>query len=434
MSEVVVEPLQFTLIVQPQPFVTIVAASGGGGGGAGTIAEVVASGTGLDVTDGVGPIVQIALDFGAGAGQVADGGDLADAIADVATNTADIATNAADIAAHAGNTSNPHSVTKAQVGLSNVTNDVQLKNAANELSSLTQKSTPTISDLLLIQDQAASGALKYVTIGSMPPPSGIGVYDPVMDAPTSGNADDQEFATDVLASGAWKIYADAIPVTTAFTRSGTIDLMAAAPSAGTFRSAVVGGRLLLQVPNNTAVVVCPASPYSTTTGNQMWWASMHSRSDVLGSSNSNNPFVGFFLAKDLGGGKPDWGNRLSVALSTNTNKVRVANRIFGAANLLSDDALTDAHLRQGSLGGVGLIAVPTSGTYLASPFLFTDQGAQIFTSSHALNSLLNTCFSAGYYGFYLQSNPLTNSQFNLFVLNFVRHIDNMTAGHSLFHT
>ena len=36
-----------------------------------------------------------------------------------------------DVVAHLSNTSNPHSVTKSQVGLGNVTNDAQLKAASN---------------------------------------------------------------------------------------------------------------------------------------------------------------------------------------------------------------------------------------------------------------------------------------------------------------
>lgn len=49
----------------------------------------------------------------------------------IATNAGSIASVSGSLSAHAGNTSNPHSVTKAQVGLGNVTNDAQLKAASN---------------------------------------------------------------------------------------------------------------------------------------------------------------------------------------------------------------------------------------------------------------------------------------------------------------
>ncbi len=78
---------------------------------------------------------------------------------------ADMAALQADLAAHEANASNPHSVTKTQVGLSNVTNDVQLK---ADFSGYTSKATPTSSDVGTINDAAASGAVKKYTLGTIP--------------------------------------------------------------------------------------------------------------------------------------------------------------------------------------------------------------------------------------------------------------------------
>ena len=72
------------------------------------------------------------------------------------------------IDSHIADTANPHTTTKTQVGLSNVTNDAQLKRSANDFSSFTIKVTPTTSDLLLIEDAAAGGDKKYVSIASLP--------------------------------------------------------------------------------------------------------------------------------------------------------------------------------------------------------------------------------------------------------------------------
>ncbi len=69
---------------------------------------------------------------------------------------------------HRGLTNNPHSVTKTQVSLGNVTDDAQLKRAANDFSSFDQKDDPDESDLLLIEDQDDSGAKKYVAIEDLP--------------------------------------------------------------------------------------------------------------------------------------------------------------------------------------------------------------------------------------------------------------------------
>lgn len=71
-----------------------------------------------------------------------------------------------------GNGSGLTGMTAAQVGLGNVTNDAQLKRAANDFSSFTQKTTPASGDVLLIEDSAASGAKKYCTVGSLPSSGG----------------------------------------------------------------------------------------------------------------------------------------------------------------------------------------------------------------------------------------------------------------------
>ncbi|MHB9073711.1 MAG: right-handed parallel beta-helix repeat-containing protein [Desulfobaccales bacterium] len=59
-------------------------------------------------------------------------------------------------------------VTKADVGLGNVTNDAQLKTAAGDFASFLEKASPVSADLLLIEDSAASGAKKKVQVGNLP--------------------------------------------------------------------------------------------------------------------------------------------------------------------------------------------------------------------------------------------------------------------------
>jgi hypothetical protein len=76
---------------------------------------------------------------------------------------------------HLGSTSNPHSTTASQVGLGNVTNDSQLKRAANDFSTFTEKATPVSADLLLIEDSAAAGVKKKVQVGNLPGGSGTDV-------------------------------------------------------------------------------------------------------------------------------------------------------------------------------------------------------------------------------------------------------------------
>ena len=78
----------------------------------------------------------------------------------------------AEIDTHLGSTNNPHSVTKSQVGLTNVTDDAQLKRAAADINSFTEKTTPVDADIVIIEDSAASYTKKKVQVGNLP--SGTG--------------------------------------------------------------------------------------------------------------------------------------------------------------------------------------------------------------------------------------------------------------------
>jgi len=73
----------------------------------------------------------------------------------------------AQIDAHISSTSNPHAVTKAQVGLSNVTNDAQLTRAASDFNSFTEKLTSVANDIVLIEDSADSFAKKKVRLTNL---------------------------------------------------------------------------------------------------------------------------------------------------------------------------------------------------------------------------------------------------------------------------
>jgi len=76
---------------------------------------------------------------------------------------------------HLTNTSNPHTVTKAQVSLTNVTDDAQLKRAASDFSTFTEKTTPVAADIVLIEDSADSNNKKKVLMSNMLGGGGTGV-------------------------------------------------------------------------------------------------------------------------------------------------------------------------------------------------------------------------------------------------------------------
>lgn len=58
------------------------------------------------------------------------------------------------------------SATKSDVGLSNVTDDAQLKRAAGDINSFSEKSSPASSDLVLIEDSADSNNKKKMQLGN----------------------------------------------------------------------------------------------------------------------------------------------------------------------------------------------------------------------------------------------------------------------------
>lgn len=78
---------------------------------------------------------------------------------------------------------NPHNVSKSDVGLGNVTDDAQLKRAAGDFSSFPLKTTPALTDIMLIEDAADNGNKKYVQISTLPLTGGA-----ISDAPNNGKS------------------------------------------------------------------------------------------------------------------------------------------------------------------------------------------------------------------------------------------------------
>lgn len=123
----------------------------------------------------------------------------------VSANT-DVALNTT----HRGLTNNPHVVTKTQVGLGDVTNDAQLKRAAADFATFTEKTLPVGADILLLEDSAANGAKKKVQVGNLPggTPSVFGTYF-------------QEWSNEVSATNTTTTWANHQSRTTATLAAGT---------------------------------------------------------------------------------------------------------------------------------------------------------------------------------------------------------------------
>ncbi len=72
------------------------------------------------------------------------------------------------VEAHADTTTgNPHATTKSEVGLSDVTNDAQLKRSAGDFNTFTEKTNPVDDDIVILEDSAASFAKKKAKVSKL---------------------------------------------------------------------------------------------------------------------------------------------------------------------------------------------------------------------------------------------------------------------------
>lgn len=99
---------------------------------------------------------------------------------------------------HLGSSSNPHTVTKSQVSLSNVTDDAQLKRAADDWSAITEEASPAAGDWLLLE-QTSGGAKRKAQVSNV---GGSGTDDDAIHDNVSGEinaiASKTPVSTDVI--------------------------------------------------------------------------------------------------------------------------------------------------------------------------------------------------------------------------------------------
>lgn len=301
--------------------------------GGGTVREISSEGTGLIITDETGPDVNIELDWGTTTGKVADGGVVA-AISStvgthttqIGTNTSNIATNASNLSTHVANAANPHGTTKAQVGLTNVTDDAQLKRANNDWAGYSAITVPTLSDKLLAEI-AAGGVKGTLSLSVLAALIAANLpRDPVWDKPTVAGPDDDEFEADTVLSGAWTV----LNGSTVMTRDGAVDLTQACASQH-YRSSVVGSTLLMQIRQNESVVMF--KQVAAALSSHSIWVMGAGFPTEPGGPNASDPVIGLGIYKNSGG-LPDQNNRARIqvvssadAISMNTNVAGVQGNV-----------------------------------------------------------------------------------------------------------
>jgi hypothetical protein len=117
-----------------------------------------------EITGGSGTVISV---FGRTAAVVAQTGDYTwNQINKTISNLNDITTkNHSSLTLDGG--TNPHGTTKSDVGLSAVTNDAQLKRAAGDLNSFTEKTATDLNDIVIIEDSADTYNKKKVKINNI---------------------------------------------------------------------------------------------------------------------------------------------------------------------------------------------------------------------------------------------------------------------------
>lgn len=281
--------------------------------GSGTISSIASTtASGLTVTNPSGPSAQLALQFGSSAGQLVDGAEFAVAQSNIVANGIATAAVASNLSTHTANVANPHSTTKAQVGLSNVTDDAQLKRADNDFAGYTL-STPLTADMLL-GERGAGGAKFRMAISALLGLSAT-YRDAFWDPPSVPSPDDDEFNVDSVLSGAWILSAKG--GSASFIRDGGIDMTQSIAS-GHYRSSVVGSTLLLQIRQNEGVQI-----YKTLAGalsSHELWTLGYGVPTELGTGVSNNPQVEFSICRNITGA-PDLQNRAFIRTGTNGDRL-----------------------------------------------------------------------------------------------------------------
>lgn len=317
----------------------------------GTVEEISTEGTGLIITSANGPIVDMELDWGTTTGKVADGGVVAAISSTVSghtssississtvgthttqigTNTTNIATNTSNLSAHIANVANPHTVTKTQVGLANVTNDAQLKRADNDWAGYSAITAPTLSDKVLAEI-AAGGVKGTLSLSALVTLVKAQLRDPVWDAPTTGTPDNDEFDVDSVQSGAWAI---TLSNAVALIRDGVVDPTVSVLT-GHYRSSIVGSTLVLQLRTGDSVILNKTVAAALST-HQIWTLGIGMPTE-MSTGSINNPTVSFGFYRN-NAGFLDFNNRVFIRTGTSNERYEVVGQIAGSAVTVATNA------------------------------------------------------------------------------------------------
>lgn len=203
-SLIVVPPPTLRLVVKTRPALVVRVGGGGGSSGPSTAVEKAGAPIGtrsaLNLIEGTGVTLAVADNPGNDSVDVTVSATATGGVSSFNARTGAVVPTSGDY-------------TATQVGLGSVTNDAQLKRAAGDFATFTAKAVPAGADLVLIEDSAAAGAKKKITVGAI---GVIGVWQsatgrtPLWVPPAlrglAPNANDKEFDLDTDVTAAVEVW------------------------------------------------------------------------------------------------------------------------------------------------------------------------------------------------------------------------------------
>lgn len=308
--------------------------------------------------------------------------------------------------------------TKSDVGLGNVTNDAQLKRADNDWGGYTtQTGAPAAGDKFIIE-RASDNAKRIMLASSLG--SVYSRRDPIWDPPTTASADDDEFTSDTILSGAWNIGLAATPGTP-LTRDGAVDLTQAITS-GHYRSTCIDSTLYVQIRQNEQVYVWKTLA-GALTSHQLWFAAVGMPTEVSVAT-ASDPAWALQMWKNTGG-VPDAANRAISTTRSSADRHEIVGIIAGATTTIATNAFALV-----PLDGLALrINHGSNAANNAGGFGWTRNG-----NTQTINNVQTPQFNASTdkVGISLLSNitngPVAGVNNTLFALHFIRRANLGTGG------
>lgn len=214
----------------------------------------------------------------------------------------------ANIQSHIANTANPHNVTKAQVGLTNVTDHAQLKRDANDINSLTRKSGIVDGDVFILEDSDDSFSKKHARAADLKSYIGGG-----------SSWTNVILGSDFVSSSASNVNVTGLAFTPSANTTYLVEVYALVRTA----TATVGARTGFSFPSGlTDSGAWLQAPNSATASAQRWWGNTTTQNAAsTGLADTTNSWISIGQALLIVGASPSGNFQVTIASETGGTNV-----------------------------------------------------------------------------------------------------------------